>query len=65
MVTGVDEATALVLIGKLALLAPAGMATLEGTVAAALLLESSTCAPPLGAGPLSVTAPEDSWAPVT
>jgi hypothetical protein len=42
---------------KVALAAPAGTNTLEGTPAAPLLLESMTCAPPAGAGPLSVTVP--------
>src|SRR5205814_2267987 len=63
MVTGVDAATALVLIVKSALLLPAGTVTLEGTLAAALLLESATCAPPAGAGPLSVTVPVDDCVP--
>src|SRR5437667_90406 len=63
MVTGVDAATALVLIVKFALLLPAGTVTLEGTLAAALLLESITCAPPAGAGPLSVTVPVDDCSP--
>src|SRR5947207_914105 len=59
MVTGVDAATALVLIVKVAVVLAAGTVTLEGTVAAALLLESVTCAPPAGASPLSVTVPVD------
>src|SRR6266550_6007268 len=63
MVTGVDAATALVLIVKFALLLPAGTVTLEGTLAAALLLESITCAPPAGAGPLKVTVPVDDCVP--
>jgi len=63
MVTGVDAATALVLIVKVALLLPAGTVTLEGTLAAPLLLESVACAPPAGAGPLSVTVPVDDCAP--
>jgi hypothetical protein len=42
---------------KVALAAPAVTNTLEGTPAAPLLLESMTCAPPAGAGPLSVTVP--------
>src|SRR6267142_881854 len=51
---------------KVALVAPAGTVTLEGTVAARLLLESRTCAPPAGAGPLSVTVPvEDCVPPMT
>src|SRR6266576_1063845 len=63
MVTGVEAATALVLIVKVAVVLPAGTVTLEGTLAAALLLESVTCAPPAGAGPLSVTVPVDDCVP--
>ena len=63
MVTEVDVATALVLIVKVALLLPAETVTLDGTLAAPLLLESFTCAPPAGAGPLSVTVPVDDCAP--
>ena len=67
MVTAVDAATALVLTVKVALVAPAATVTLEGTVAAAvLLLESATCAPPAGAAPLNVTVPvEDCLPPIT
>ena len=63
MVTGVDAATALVFTVKVALVAPTGTVRLEGTVAAALLLESATCAPPAGAGPLNVTVPVEDCAP--
>src|SRR5437773_11673016 len=63
MVTGVDAATALVLIVKVAVVLAAGTVTVEGTLAAALLLESVTCAPPAGAGPLSVTVPVDDCVP--
>jgi len=63
MATVVDAATALVLTVNVALVAPAETATLEGTLAAPLLLESATCAPPAGAGPLSVTAPVEDCAP--
>jgi len=59
----VEAATACVLIVKLALLAPAGMVTLAGALAALLLLESATCAPPDGAAALRVTVPVDDCAP--
>ena len=65
MVTGVEVVTALVLTVKVALLAPAGTVTLEGTVATPLLLESSICAPPIGAAPLSVTVPVEGDPPFT
>src|SRR6266850_192105 len=66
MVTEVDAVTGLVFAVNVALVAPAGTATLEGTLAAPLLLESATCAPPAGAGPLSVTVPvEDCVPPIT
>src|SRR5882672_7555015 len=55
MVTVVDEATALLLTTNVALVAPAAIVTLGGTLAAPLLLESATCAPPVEAGPLNVT----------
>ncbi len=52
--------------GKVALVAPVGTKTLEGTPATPLLLESMTCAPPAGAGALSVTVPvEDCRPPIT
>ena len=62
----VEAVTLLVLTVKVALLAPARTVTLEGTLAAPLSLVSSTCAPPVSAGPLNVTVPvEDCAPPVT
>src|SRR6266850_1106791 len=66
MVTEVDALTALLLTRKVALVAPAGTVTLEGTLAAAgLLLDSRICAPPAGAGPLSVAVPVEDCKPPT
>ena len=66
MVTVVDAATALALTLNVVLVAPAAIVTLDGTVAAAvLLLESATVAPPVGAAPLSVTVPVEEFPPVT
>ena len=66
MVTAVEALTTLVLTVKVALVAPAATVTLEGTRAAfVLLLESATCAPPVGAGPLRVTVPVDEFPPAT
>jgi hypothetical protein len=65
-VTDVEAVTALVLAANVALLAPAATVTLAGTVAAAVLsLIRETAAPPLGAGPLSVTVPVEGDPPVT
>src|SRR5260370_8793645 len=65
MVTRVDTLTVLVVILNGALVALAGMVTLKGTCAAALLLERLTTAPPLGATLLSVTLPVEPCPPVT
>ena len=66
MVTDVEVVTLLVLTMNVALLAPAGTVTLAGTVAAAVLpLIMETDAPPLGAGPLSITVPVEGDPPVT
>jgi hypothetical protein len=65
MVTGVDVVTALLVTVNVALVAPAATVTLVGTLAAPLSLESTTCAPPLGADPLRVTVPIEEDPPVT
>src|SRR5207248_158670 len=65
MVAEVDVRTIDAFTVKVTLLLPAGTVTLEGTLAAALLLESATCAPPAGAGPLSVTVPVEDCTPPT
>ena len=66
MVTVVLLPTAVVVIGKVALVAPAGIVTLAGTVATAvLLLDSVTVVPPAGAAPLKVAVPVDELPPVT
>jgi hypothetical protein len=65
MVTEVDAVTALVFTWKVELVAPAETVTLEGTVADPLSLARTTCAPPAGAGLLSVTVPVEDCTPPT
>lgn len=57
--------TPLVVIEKVAVVAPAGTVTLGGTVAAALLLDSATVAPPAGAAPPKVTVPVEPLPPTS
>src|SRR6266542_2484605 len=58
MITGVEAVTALLVIGKVAVVSPARTPTLEGTVTAVgSLLVSVTIAPPVGAAAVSVTVP--------
>jgi len=66
IVNEVGVATALVETMKVALVELAATVTLAGAVATTvLLLDNVTTAPPLGAGPLSVTAPVEELPPVT
>ena len=66
MVTVVGAVTGREVTVNVAPVAPAGMVTLAGTVATAvLLLARETRAPPLGAGPLSVTLPVEGDPPLT
>jgi hypothetical protein len=65
MFARVATVTAVVFTVNVARLAPAATATEAGTVAAALLLESATDAPPAGAAWVRVTVPVDVAPPVT
>jgi hypothetical protein len=74
IVTAVDVETTEVEIAKLTLVVPAGMATVEGTLAAdGALLANDTTAPPGGAAAPRVTVPvafadppvSDAWFTVT
>lgn len=65
MVTAVTLATAVVVTEKVALVVPAATVTLASTCAEPLLEESSTTAPPAGAGALKVTVPVEELPPVS
>jgi hypothetical protein len=65
-VTDALDATAEVVIVKVAVVAPAATVMLAGTCAAVvLLLVRVTTAPPDGAGPVKVTVPVDDVPPIT
>jgi hypothetical protein len=64
-VAEVDTTTTDVLTRNVALVAPAGTSTVGGTLAALLLLERETRAPPAGAGPVKVTVPVEDCSPPT
>ena len=65
MLTAVDVVTEEVVIGKFALVAPAGTVTLAGTVTAAELSDNVTAVPPEGAAALRVTVPVEEFPPTT
>jgi hypothetical protein len=65
MVTGVVVVTAFVVTVNVAVVLPAFTVTVGGTVAAALLPDNVTTAPPPGAGPVRVTVPVDGLPPTT
>ena len=65
MVEEVETNTKAVFTVKVVRAFPAAIVTLDGTLAAKLLLESATLAPPAGAGALSVTVPVDDCNPPT
>lgn len=62
MVAAVTDAVAML---KLAVVAPAATVTLVDTVAAALLLDSVTTAPPAGAGAVKMAVPVEGLPPPT
>ena len=64
IVAEVTLPTAAVFTENVAVVPPPGTVTLAGTVAAALVLDSDTTAPPAGAALLSVTLPVEAFPPI-
>jgi hypothetical protein len=64
-VTTVDTLTGVVVMLNVVVVAPLAIVTLAGRPAAGLLLESVTTAPPVRAGPVSVTVPVEPAPPTT
>lgn len=64
IVTFVVAETALVVTGKVALVAPSATVTDAGTLTDGSLLDKETTAPPVGAGPFNATVPVDELPPV-
>jgi hypothetical protein len=66
IVTVLAEVTTVVVIGYVAVVAPAATVTLAGTwTTAGMLLDRVTTSPPVGAGPFSVTVPVEGFPPCT
>ena len=63
--TDLDRFTGVVVIVNVALVLPPGIVTEAGSLATDELSLNETTAPPLGAGPLSVTVPWDIFPPLT
>jgi hypothetical protein len=61
----VAAATGLVLTVNVVLVVPSGIVTVPGIATDGSLLDNEITAPPVGAGPLSVTVPVDKLPPVT
>jgi hypothetical protein len=65
MVADADVVTVFVVMLNAALLLPAAIVTVAGTVAEALLVDKDTERPPAGAAPLRVTVAVEDVPPVT
>ena len=65
IVAGTAVDTTVVVIVKVAVVAPAATVTVAGRVAFELLDVKPTLRPPVGAGPVSVTVPVEGLPPIT